>query len=550
MADNSKTEAKAKGLDTIDKPVLAISGIICVVIIALTLGFKDAAAALISDMNSAIIANFAWFYNLCLVACLVFVYYVAFSRYGKVRLGANDEKPLYKFGTWFFMLFTAGMGVGLLFYSVAEPMSIFLNPPTGEGDSLQSAQMALRQSFMHWGITPWVGYAAIGGALAYSSHRLKKPAVISSVYVPLIGEKATKGAFGRIIDSLAVIVAVFGVTTSLGLGAMQVAGGLEYQFGIPAETWIEVIIIVGCTVIFVIGSLIGGIDKAISFCSTLNIWVMIALTAIIFIIGNTPFLLNYFTESFGGYISNFVAQSFSTDTFGETDGWVGAWTVFFWAWWIAWIPFTGGFIAKISKGRSLREFILGVTLCPCMFSFVFMTVFGGSAIDLSLNGGVTSIIDACNESTALGLFATLNEFPLAVVTVCLILILLLIFFVAHLQVGSVVICEMLSKPGTEAPIVIKLFWGCVLGAIAAALLLAGGLQSIQTISIIGALPFGVVVIGGLFAFKKALSLEFKDDGTQRTQEEMIELYATTDFSPKFGKNKSEDSEPVAEGAAA
>ena len=548
MADNSKTEAKAKGLDTIDKPVLAISGIICIVIIALTLGFKDAAAALISDMNSAIIANFAWFYNLVLVGCLVFVYYVAFSRYGKVRLGANDEKPLYKFGTWFFMLFTAGMGVGLLFYSVAEPMSIFLNPPTGDGDSMQSAQMALRQSFMHWGITPWVGYAAIGGALAYASHRLKKPAVISSVYVPLVGEKATKGAFGRIIDSLAVIVAVFGVTTSLGLGAMQVAGGLEYQFGIPAETWIEVIIIVGCTVIFVIGSLIGGIDKAISFCSTLNIWVMIALTAIIFIIGNTPFLLNYFTESFGGYISNFISQSFSTDTFGETNGWVGAWTVFFWAWWIAWIPFTGGFIAKISKGRSLREFILGVTLCPCMFSFVFMTVFGGSAIDLSLNSGVTSIIDACNESTALGLFATLNEFPLAVVTVCLILILLLIFFVAHLQVGSVVICEMLSKPGTEAPIVIKLFWGCVLGAIAAALLLAGGLQSIQTISIIGALPFGVVVIGGIFAFKKALSLEFKEDGTQRTQEEVIELYENTDFTPKFGKKKEET--PVPEGAAA
>ena len=548
MADNSKTEAKAKGLDTIDKPVLAISGIICIVIIALTLGFKDAAAALISDMNSAIIANFAWFYNLVLVGCLVFVYYVAFSRYGKVRLGANDEKPLYKFGTWFFMLFTAGMGVGLLFYSVAEPMSIFLNPPTGEGDSMQSAQMALRQSFMHWGITPWVGYAAIGGALAYASHRLKKPAVISSVYVPLVGEKATKGAFGRIIDSLAVIVAVFGVTTSLGLGAMQVAGGLEYQFGIPAETWIEVIIIVGCTVIFVIGSLIGGIDKAISFCSTLNIWVMIALTAIIFIIGNTPFLLNYFTESFGGYISNFISQSFSTDTFGETNGWVGAWTVFFWAWWIAWIPFTGGFIAKISKGRSLREFILGVTLCPCMFSFVFMTVFGGSAIDLSLNSGVTSIIDACNESTALGLFATLNEFPLAVVTVCLILILLLIFFVAHLQVGSVVICEMLSKPGTEAPIVIKLFWGCVLGAIAAALLLAGGLQSIQTISIIGALPFGVVVIGGIFAFKKALSLEFKEDGTQRSQEEVIELYENTDFTPKFGKKKEET--PAPEGAAA
>ena len=548
MADNSKTEAKAKGLDTIDKPVLAISGIICIVIIALTLGFKDAAAALISDMNSAIIANFAWFYNLVLVGCLVFVYYVAFSRYGKVRLGANDEKPLYKFGTWFFMLFTAGMGVGLLFYSVAEPMSIFLNPPTGEGDSMQSAQMALRQSFMHWGITPWVGYAAIGGALAYASHRLKKPAVISSVYVPLVGEKATKGAFGRIIDSLAVIVAVFGVTTSLGLGAMQVAGGLEYQFGIPAETWIEVIIIVGCTVIFVIGSLIGGIDKAISFCSTLNIWVMIALTAIIFIIGNTPFLLNYFTESFGGYISNFISQSFSTDTFGETNGWVGAWTVFFWAWWIAWIPFTGGFIAKISKGRSLREFILGVTLCPCMFSFVFMTVFGGSAIDLSLNSGVTSIIDACNESTALGLFATLNEFPLAVVTVCLILILLLIFFVAHLQVGSVVICEMLSKPGTEAPIVIKLFWGCVLGAIAAALLLAGGLQSIQTISIIGALPFGVVVIGGIFAFKKALSLEFKEDGTQRTQEEVIELYENTDFTPKFAKKKEET--PAPEGAAA
>ena len=520
--EKSETTSKGGLFSSIDKTVLMISGITCLVIIGLTLAFPTAAEGIISAAFSGMTTNFGWFYMLCVVACMAFVYYVAFSRYGKVRLGGDDEKPQHSFGQWFFMLFTAGMGVGLLFYSVAEPMSIFLNPPTGDGSTIESAREALRNSFLHWGISPWVGYAAIGGALAYVSHRLKKPAVISSVYEPLVGKKAAKGPFGRILDSLAVIVAVFGVTTSLGLGAMQVAGGLEYQFGIPSSTTIQVAIIGGCTLIFVLGSLAGGIDKAISFCSNLNIWVMIILTAIILIIGNTPFLINFFTETFGSYLSSLVSSSFYLDTFGETNGWVGAWTIFFWAWWIAWIPFTGGFIAKISRGRTLREFILGVTLCPCMFSFVFMTVFGGSAIDFSLNQGVTQIAEAVNTSTALGLFATLQQFPGSIVTVILIMILLLVFFVAHLQVGSVVICEMLAKPGQESPLVVKLFWGVVLGAIAAALLLAGGLQSIQTISIIGALPFGVIVIGGLFAFHKSLSLEFDPvTGEKRTQEEVI-----------------------------
>ena len=531
MSESNKSENTAKeGLfSTIDKTVLLISGITCVVIISLTLAFPSQAESLIAAAFSGMTSNFGWFYMLCVVACMAFVYFVAFSKYGKVRLGGDDEKPQHNFGQWFFMLFTAGMGVGLLFYSVAEPMSIFLNPPTGDGSTIDSAKQALKDSFLHWGISPWVGYAAIGGALAYVSHRLKKPAVISSVYEPLVGVKTAKGPFGRILDSLAVIVAVFGVTTSLGLGAMQVAGGLEYQFGIPSETTVQVAIIVGCTLIFVIGSFIGGIDKAISFCSNLNIWVMIVLTLIIFIIGNTPFLINYFTESFGAYLSSLVSQSFYLDTFGETNGWVGSWTIFFWAWWIAWIPFTGGFIARISRGRTLREFILGVTLCPCMFSFVFMTVFGGSAIDFTLNQGVSQIADAVNTSTALGLFATLQQFPAAIVTVMLIMVLLLIFFVAHLQVGSVVICEMLAKPGQESPLVVKLFWGVVLGAIAAALLLAGGLSSIQTISIIGALPFGVVVIGGLFGFFKSLQLEFDPEtGEKRTQEQVIAAHEELD----------------------
>lgn len=542
MADKKTKEAKPGMLSTINIPVLLISGITCVLIIGLTLGFPTQAEALISAAFTGMTDNFSWFYMVVVLACMVFVYFVAFSRYGQVKLGGDDEEPEHSFGTWFFMLFTAGMGVGLLFYSVAEPMSIFLNPPTGEGSSINSAQQALRESFLHWGISPWVGYAAIGGALAYFTHRLNKPTLISSIYEPLLGKKNSEGVFGKIVDSLAVVVAVFGVTTSIGLGAMQVAGGLGYQFGLDSGVTMQIAIIIACTIIFVLMSLIG-IDKAISYCSKANIWVMIAMTAIVFVIGNTPFLCDYFVESFGGYLAHLIPESFYTDPFDETQGWVAAWTVFFWAWWIAWIPFTGGFIARISRGRTLRQFILGVTLCPCMFSFVFLTVFGGSAIDFTLNQGVTEIADAVNESTALGLFATLNQFPGAVVTVILVVILLLIFFVAHLQVGGVVITEMLTKRGYEAPLAIKLFWGCVIAAIGAALLLAGGLSSIQTISIIGALPFGFVVLGGIVAFYKALKLEFDPEtGRKLTQDEVLKIYETTDFTPQLGKKKGEKAE--------
>lgn len=535
-----KNKEKSKGLlNTVNIPVLLIAGIVCIVIIAATLLFPSQAESLIAAAFSGMTSGFGWFYMLVVLACMVFVYFIAFSKYGKIVLGGDDEKPEHSFGQWFFMLFTAGMGVGLLFYSVAEPMSVFLNPPTGEGSTIASAQQALRESFLHWGISPWVGYAAIGGALAYFTHRLNKATILSSIYEPLVGEKNCKGVLGKIIDSLAVVVTVFGITTSLGLGAMQVAGGLSYQFGLDGSTTVQVAIVIVCTAIFVIAAIIG-LDKAIAFCSNINIWVMIILTAIIFIIGNTPFLMNYFVESFGGYIAHLIPESFYTDTFGETNGWTGAWTVFFWAWWIAWIPFTGGFIARISRGRTIRSFVLGVTLCPCLFSFVFLTVFGGSAIDFTLNQGVTQIADAVNESTALGLFATLQQFPGSIIAVCLIMVLLVIFFVAHLQVGGTVIADMLTKRGEKAPLIVKIFWGCVIALVAVALLLAGGLHSIQTISIIGALPFGVVVIGGLVSFYKALKLEFDPEtGRKLTQEEVLKEYEEMDFTPKFGKNKEQ-----------
>ena len=549
MKDKNKLSAQG-ALEFINKPVLMISGITCLVIMALTLAFPTTAETIIQMAFSSMTTNFGWFYMLVIVACMIFCFYVALSRYGNVKLGGDDEAPEHSFSQWFFMLFTAGMGVGLLFYSVAEPMSIYLQPATGAGETAEAAKEAMNCTFLNWGISPWVGYAAIGGALAYVHHRLNKPAIMSSLFVPLVGEKATKGVFGKIIDSLAVCVTVFGITTSLGLGAMQVAGGLSYQFGFEGGTTLMVTIIVACTFIFVAASFIG-IDKAISVCSNINIWVMIGLALAVLFLGNTTFLLNFFVETLGSYITSLVQASFFTDTFGETNGFVAKWTIFFWAWWIAWIPFTGGFIARISRGRTLRQFILGVALCPCCFSFVFMTVFGGSAIDFSLNQGVTQIADAVTQDTSLGLFATLQQFPLAIITIGLVMVLLLIFFVAHLQVGSLVICEMLQKPGAkDSPLFIKLFWGCMLGAIAAALLLAGGLSSIQTISIIGALPFGVVVVAGIFAFAKALSLEFKADGSLRTQEEMLELYEKTDFTPKLPNSKKKKETQVPEGATA
>ena len=353
MADSSASE-KQSSWQMVDKQVFVIAGVVCLLVIISTLLFPAQAADVIAGLFSGMTTNFGWFYMLLMAIFVAFALFLAFSRYGNVKLGKDDDKPEFSFASWFFMLFSAGMGIGLVFYSVAAPMSFFIQPPTAEPGTIQAAQDAMHYTFLHWGLHPWAAYVVIGAGLGYFQHRMGKPALLSSVFVPLFGEKACNGLFGKIVDALAVIVTVFGVTTSLGMGAIQISGGLGYEFGLPSGIPTMLAVVVIATIIYTVAS-VSGVDKGISLCANVNLWIMIGVMVFLFIAGNTTFLMDYFTESLGNYLTNIVKDSFWVDAFSQTNGWIDGWTIFFWAWWIAWAPFVGGFIARISKGRTIRE---------------------------------------------------------------------------------------------------------------------------------------------------------------------------------------------------
>lgn len=520
MADSSASE-KRSSWQMVDKQVFVIAGVVCLLVIISTLLFPAQAADVIAGLFSGMTTNFGWFYMLLMAIFVAFALFLAFSRYGNVKLGKDDDKPEFSFASWFFMLFSAGMGIGLVFYSVAAPMSFFIQPPTAEPGTIQAAQDAMHYTFLHWGLHPWAAYVVIGAGLGYFQHRMGKPALLSSVFVPLFGEKACNGLFGKIVDALAVIVTVFGVTTSLGMGAIQISGGLGYEFGLPSGIPTMLAVVVIATIIYTVAS-VSGVDKGISLCANVNLWIMIGVMVFLFIAGNTTFLMDYFTESLGNYLTNIVRDSFWVDAFSQTNGWIDGWTIFFWAWWIAWAPFVGGFIARISKGRTIREFVIGALIFPSILSFFFMTVLGGNAIDLTLNGGVTAISEAITKDVSLGLFAMLNQMPLSGLLSVLCMVLLLVFFITSAN-GATLVCSMMTSRGVQNPPKrIIVFWSLVLGATAVGLLLAGGLSSVQTISVIGAFPFGFICLGVIVAVVKALKNEFDpESGARRSLEETI-----------------------------
>lgn len=522
----SKAATEKSGWAAVDKQVLGISGVICLLVIFATLLFPSQAAATITNLFSAMTTNFGWFYMLLMAAFVAFSLFLAFSRYGNVKLGKDEDKPEFSFASWFFMLFSAGMGIGLVFYSVAAPMSFFNAPPTAEPGTIEAARQAMHYTFLHWGMHPWAAYVVVGAGLGYFQHRLGKPALLSSVFVPLFGEKVCNGLFGKIVDALAVIVTVFGVTTSLGMGAIQITGGLNFEFGVPNGIGTMLIIVVVATVIYTLAS-ISGVEKGISLCANVNLWIMIAVMIFLFIVGNTTFLMNYFTESVGAYLTNLVSDSFWVDTFGETNGWVAGWTIFFWAWWIAWAPFVGGFIARISKGRTIREFVMGSLIYPALLSFFFMTVFGGNAIDMTMNQGITDIAEAVSTDISLGLFAMFGHMPLSKLLSVLAMILLLIFFITSAN-GATLVCSMMTARGVQnPPKTIVAFWAIILGATAGVLMFAGGaggaLQTVQYMSVIGAFPFGFICLGIIFAMVKALKYEYDPEtGEKLTLDQVME----------------------------
>jgi glycine betaine transporter len=458
------------------------------------------------SVTSGTSGNLGWLFVLASAAFVVFSAFLAFTRYGNIRLGPDDSVPEFSTFSWVSMMFATGMGIGLMFWGVAEPLTHLNQPPLGRSEpgSPEAATQAMEYSFFHWGFHPWAMYAVIGLAIAYFAYRKGRGNLISAAFGTLLGARAQGGA-GKSIDVLAVFATLFGSATSLGLGALQITGGIDEIFGEGGgSTWLAIVVIAVLTLCFVI-SAVSGVERGIKWLSNANAVAAALLAFFLFVVGPTVFILSTFTESLGGYLTHLPEMSFTLGVFGGGE-WLSGWTIFYWAWWISWTPFVGMFIARISKGRTIREFVVYVIAVPSLVSFLWFSILGGSALDLQLNKGVDMAAKLA-EGTEAALFNTLAEYPLATVTTALAVFLVAIFFVTGADSASIVM-GMLSQNGEEEPSRwLIVFWGTATGAVAAVLLWAGGLEALQTAVIIVATPFVLVLAGMCLALLRELRRE-------------------------------------------
>ena len=477
-----------KGKNTVFYVSLIIVGIIAVWSVA----FNDSFTVVANAAFKVLTTDFGWLYLVSMIIFFGFIVYFAFGKYGKIRLGSDDSRPEYSNITWFGLLFGCGMGVGLVFWGVAEPLTYYLNPTDGiEAASQASANFAFENFFMHWGILPWANYAVIGLALAYFMFRKNKKGLLSVMLEPLIGEKLANGWLGKVVDILGVFATVAGV---------------NYLFGVPINLVVEIIIIIIVSFLY-IGSAVSGLDKGIKIISDTNLYVAIGLLAVCFIVGPKVETLNAFVNGMGQYIGNFIPTALKINSYSD-NSWFGSWRLFYWAWFIAWAPFVGVFVARISKGRTIREFVLGVVLVPTIASCIWGAVFGNLGINLGEKGLMA--IEKLQEAVAtpeVGLFVVLGQYPLGFILSLVALVSLCAFFVTSANSG-VYVLSMLSTDGAiNPPNGRKILWGVIQSVMAIGLLMAGGLKPLQTISLVAAFLFIFVMFGTIAAFMKVLKEE-------------------------------------------
>lgn len=499
---------KKFGVD-IHPQVTIYSSIILILFISLTLLFPNTAAELFDNILSSVTKNTGWFMILAANIFIVAALYFAFGRYGKIVLGGKGAKPEFSKFSWYAMLLSAGMGIGLLFWSVAEPITHFGSPSPMFGgiepNSAAAAQAAMANTFFHWGIHPWAIYAIVGLGLAFFSYNRGLPLTIRSLFYPLIGNKIY-GIWGNMIDILSVLATLMGLATSLGLGVSQVNAGLNHLFDINISVTVQVILIVIITGLATV-SVLMGLDGGVKKLSEINMILAGIFLVFVLIAGPTVYILSGFTQNIGYYMSNLLEMSLWTETFRATN-WQGGWTVFYWAWWISWSPFVGMFIARISKGRTVREFIVGVIFIPTSISFLWMSVFGGTAIFQEMNG-IGAVSTFVQENEALALFALLDNLPLASILSVIGIILVTVFFVTSSDSGSLVVDNLTSGGKLNSPVPQRVFWAVMEGVIAATLLVGGGLTALQTASIITGLPFTIILILMIYSLNMGLKQEYE-----------------------------------------
>ncbi|MFK2826415.1 BCCT family transporter [Bacillus sp. B190/17] len=479
-----------------------ISIVISVLFVSWGVIAPDQLIKVMTSTQSFLLDRFGWFYQFSATFFLIFALCVAFSRFGKIKLGKPEDKPEFSTLTWFAMLFSAGMGIGLLFYGVSEPVSHYTTPPFGTSQSIESAKISLEHTYLHWGFHAWAIYAVVALALAYYKFRKNMPGLMSATLYPLIGDKA-KGPIGHTVDIIAVFATVFGVAASLGLGASQINSGLHYLIGMPISFNTQLLIIAITTVLFII-SAGTGVSKGIKYLSNTNMVLAVILFFSFLFLGPTQYLLELFSTTFGGYLQNLPSMGLRFAPFNpENNQWVKDWTIFYWAWWISWTPFVGTFIARVSKGRTVREFIMAVLIIPTLVCSLWFGVFGGTGIYFDLVQG----LDVAKQSFETSLFFVYEHMPFGDVLSVISVILILTFFVTSADSATFVLGMQTTNGSLNPPFFVTLSWGLILAAIASVLLATGGLVGMQAAIIVSALPLAIILLFMSYALIKSFRQE-------------------------------------------
>ena len=485
----------------VNRPVFIASALLIVGFIIFGSLFGELAGEVFNQLQSFITHRFRWLFIILMNVAVVFSLYIALSRYGDIRLGHQTEHPEYSLLSWFGMLFSAGIGIGLLYWGTAEPLYHFMSPPMGQAETVEAAKQAMSISFLHWGIHAWALYCVVALSLAYFHYRRGLPLSIRSVLYPLIGQKIY-GKWGHVVDTLAVFGTMFGVVTSLGLGAMQINAGFSNVFGIPNNVPVQLCLIAIITAMATL-SVMMGLDKGIKRLSDINIVLTVLLLGFMLLFGPTQFIIDSFIENIGNYVSQLIPLGFWSEAYSNTD-WQANWTIFYWAWWVSWSPFVGIFVARISRGRTIREFIFGVLFIPMLLLFFWFTTFGGSAVHMELMGNY-GLIEAVKADYGSAIFKLIEYYPLTKPLTLVIVVMIMLWFVTSSDSASLVIDMLTAGGDTNPPKIQRLFWALSQGVIAAVLLVAGGLSALQAVAIIAGFPFAIVVFVMMYCLWRGLT---------------------------------------------
>ena len=505
MTNNNKKLKRS----TILVPVFAPAVIFIFLLVVGTISNPTLAGEVFASALAYVTSHFGWFYMLSVATFLVFIVLVSLSKWGSIKLGPEHAEPQYSFVSWFAMLFSAGYGIALLFFGVAEPVLHYAEPPEGAAQTLDSAKQAMQIAFFHWGFHIWAIYGLVGLVLAYFAFRHGLPLSMRSTLYPLIGRRI-HGPIGHTVDIIAILGTMFGLATTLGLSVTQINTGLNYLWpAIEVNHTIQVIAIAIITGLALI-SVVAGLDKGVKNLSLLNIVLATGLMLFVFVAGPTIFILETFLQNTGSYLNNIVERTFNLQAYSRSD-WIGNWTLFIFGWTIAWSPFVGLFIAKISRGRTIRQFVFGVMLVPTFFTFFWFSVFGETALYLILNEGYTSLITQVQNDNAIALFKLLEHLPFTAIASAITVVLIVTFFVTSSDSASLVIDSLAAGGIANTPALQRAFWAILEGVVAAVLLLAGGLQALQSMTVISALPFSIILLIAAVGMWRALAIESHRD---------------------------------------